>query len=61
MTLELVLSIYLFISAVTLVVTFFGIITGLEIEEIDNFWDWVAYSLIWIKFPIKSILKLIFY
>ena len=60
MTLELVLSIYFYISGATLFVTAFTLLVGLNIEEINSFWDWVAYGLVWIKYPIKSIFKLLF-
>ena len=30
-----------------------------SIKGIDNFWDWVIYSLFWIAQPIKSIIKYI--
>jgi len=30
-----------------------------SIKEIDNFWDWVIYSLFWVVQPIKSIIKYI--
>lgn len=28
-----------------------------RIKGIDNFWDWIIYSLFWIVQPIKSIIK----
>lgn len=30
-----------------------------SIKGIDNFWDWIIYSLFWIVQPIKSIIKYI--
>jgi len=30
-----------------------------SIKGIDDFWDWIIYSLFWIVQPIKSIIKFI--
>lgn len=30
-----------------------------DFDEIDNFWDWLIYSLLWIVQPVKALIKFV--
>ena len=55
---ETYLIIYFSISGISLFGTFFWLLDE-NIKGIDNYWDWIIYSLFWIIHPIKSIVKII--
>ena len=60
MTLELFINIYLSIAAFSGFATASWMLSGGDCENVDSFWDWFIYNLLWIKLPIKSFLKYYF-
>jgi len=56
---ETILYIYFAIAAFSAFVTVLMIMQNMCIEEIDSFWDWVMYNLLWIIQPLKSFIKII--
>lgn len=61
MTLELFINIYLSIAAFSGFATASWMLSGGDYENADSFWDWFIYNLLWIKLPIKSLFKILFY
>lgn len=55
---ETAIYIYLGVSAITLFATACWLGSDEDIDGVDNYWDWIIYSLFWIIQPIKAIVKL---
>ena len=56
---DTIIYIYFAIAALSAFVTVLMIMQDMYIEEIDSFWDWVMYNLLWFIQPIKSFVKII--
>ena len=57
---ELLINIYLVVAILTLLISGFGLLLGVEFEvEINNVWDLLVYSIFWFIHPLKSLVKLI--
>lgn len=56
---DTIIYIYFAIAALSAFVTVLMIMQDMCIEEIDFFWDWVMYNLLWIIQPLKSFVKII--
>ena len=57
---EITIIVYLIIVAISAIATALWMIDGDGFDEIDNFWDWVIFNLLWIKIPLKSLYKILF-
>jgi K+-transporting ATPase A subunit len=55
---ETILTIYFFITLITLMVIGLAALQGIEPDEVENIWDWLIYGIFWIIFPIKAIIKM---
>lgn len=56
---DTIIYIYFAIAALSAFVTVLMIMQDMCIKEIDSFWDWVMYNLLWFIQPIKSFVKII--
>jgi len=57
MDISLILQIYFIVSGAVAVGLLFFLDQKDFPDTIDNFWDWVAYSLLWWVYFIKAIIK----
>lgn len=54
----LILQIYLALTAVHAVISVF-VIMGIDLDGVEDFYDWVAYNVLWPLRLVKAILKCI--
>jgi hypothetical protein len=59
MDINLILTIYFTIAVITAIISAFAVLYGNLEDEIDDLWDWLVYSLFWIKQPLKALIKLL--
>lgn len=57
---DILIDLYLVGIILTALLTGFLMLIMIDFEEIDNVWDWMIYSIFWIKQPIKALIKLLF-
>lgn len=60
MNLEILLIIHCIITGTSLFATAYFLLSGEDIDNIDNFWDWIVWNFFWELHLIKSIIKLFY-
>ena len=56
---ETILYTYLCVIPIVWFASVLFIMSGEGFKEIDNFWDWLIYGILWGLFPIKALFKFI--